>query len=1165
MANLKVAMRPHLDRLGTHESGIARVVQAYFKHLPDYGVSLSAPESSDFDIRVSHAGVTGHECDVSHLHGLYWTADYYASNWEYAANAGVVDSIRHAKEVTVPSSWVAETLQRDMRINPHVIAHGIDVDDWTPRAHKKYILWNKNRNADVCDPTPMVELAKRAENIQFVTTQMPLNHVGKISNINEIGLQSHKIMKKYIEEAGVYLSTTKETFGIGVLEAMASGVPVLGFDWGGNQALVKHSINGYLARSHDIDDLLEGLQYCIKYRDTLGANGRDMAKKWLWETVVEQVAGVYRLATESHPYENQVSVVIPVYNYAKTLERAVKSVLEQRYPALEIIIVDDGSTDDTRTVGERLAEQYESVRYILQDNNGVAIARNRGIELSHGEYISCLDADDQIAPEFLLVCIEELKKDRSLGIAYTGLYRVVHDEEGNRIEEGLSKWPEEFDADKHLTPRSSGNLRGLNQIPTCCVFRKEAWRRTGGYKSRYAPLGAGSEDAEFWARIISIGYDAKKVTRAGHFIYSDLTGQVTSGHKRKEDPNLIEPMWLSMHPWAEDHQHPFASRATPANKKASHPVRQYDEPMVSVIIPVGPGHEEDVKNALDSLESQTYRQWEAIVVNDTGKPLSHKFDAYPYIRWITTVERKAHSDNSINLNESLMFAGAGFARNRGAEIARAPFLIFLDADDSLAPDFISKTLRTWEELGNVKSIIYTDYYNKFYTTEEDVQNFPQENIIRFIPKTGETLMVGQSANFDCERAQMQPVFNKLYHWCLVTCLIPKLWHDAVGGFDESMESFEDVLYHWKLARLGYCYTRIEEPLIVYRMYTGNRREKASVYTPEGRKVAASMLQYSQKELERIEPVACQKCPGNKTQSSQPVNVMQELAQITGIREFAESGNQGVQSVDDKMVTIRYKHPNIGNHMVIGRATGTKYGYRGGGAVFDVHIDDIRAASNLFEIIENPQVPDEILPQKQSPPPQLLESPPPPPLEVVAEEVKVESVATMVIEDTEALLPATPPPVPLPDAEPLPGPEVEEEEEEEEMTTVEVSSSVHPDIVTRVEMPKKEAEKLTEDMKMLSEMSPEEIEATKKLVDDKRKEEEEVEFTFVGDNDPAVDLDALPGISPGIAQQLRERGVVTKAQILQLGVEGLQLLRGIGEKRAEIIITSLAQDYHARNK
>ncbi len=306
---MKVLMTPHIDSFKTHESGIRRVVEAYFHYLPDFGVELTPKDSGVYDLRAVHAGMTGREADIAHLHGMYWTADYPAPAWEYHANELIVQALRNALQVTVPSPWVQRTIQRDMRFSPTVVPHGIEWTEWdNTEKHEGYILWNKNRNIDVCDPTPAIELAKLRSSTELVTTFLPFGMTDHLPNVRGVGLMAHGLMKRYIQRAQVYLSTTKETFGIGVLEAMASGVPTLAFDWGGNQDLIQHGVNGYLARPNDIKDLAEGLDYCIKYRDQLGDNAREMAKRWNWPNAVEILANVYRQAMASETYKYPTNI-----------------------------------------------------------------------------------------------------------------------------------------------------------------------------------------------------------------------------------------------------------------------------------------------------------------------------------------------------------------------------------------------------------------------------------------------------------------------------------------------------------------------------------------------------------------------------------------------------------------------------------------------------------------------------------------------------------------------------------------------------------------------------------------------------------------------------------------------------------------------------------------
>src|SRR5919112_554735 len=101
-------------------------------------------------------------------------------------------------------------------------------------------------------------------------------------------------------------------------------------------------------------------------------------------------------ATAAHfiSEEALVSVIIPCYNHAHYLDQAIESVLNQSYRNFEIIVVDDGSTDETSVVASR----YERVRLFQQENQGLSGARNRGLGEAKGEYVVFLDADDRLVP-----------------------------------------------------------------------------------------------------------------------------------------------------------------------------------------------------------------------------------------------------------------------------------------------------------------------------------------------------------------------------------------------------------------------------------------------------------------------------------------------------------------------------------------------------------------------------------------------------------------------------------------------------------------------------------------------------------------------------------------------------------------------------------------------
>jgi len=641
-----------------------------------------------------------------------------------------------------------------------------------------------------------------------------------------------------------------------------------------------------------------------------------------------------------------IDVVIPVYNYASAVPRAIQSVKNQTLTNFRCYIVDDGSTDDSAVVIQREIEDDPRFTYIHQENSGVAVARNKGVLRSgaNGKYIVCLDADDALAPEYLEVCARALEEDNSISIAYTGLYYYKPDGE-----EGLSTWPPEWDY--------NAQIRGLNQIPTCNMARREVWERLGGQRQRYAPEGAGEEDAELWLRAGAYGFRAKKVTTAGLFLYSWQSGRV-SGNKNHRMTD-----YMGWHPWAKNGEHPFASLANPANGRPSHPVRQYDQPAISVVIPVGPNHHEIVIDALDSLEAQTFTRWEAILAWDNPHSWDDIQTAYPFVRVVQT-----HPKGKM---------GSGYARNRGAEIARAPFLTFLDADDWLLPNALEVFLEAYAQTGE---IIYSDAVEKAFNTPEFASRLG-DRLLEFDEKTGLTTFVYKAPDFDCNRAVSQPDVD-MYLWCLITCLIPTAWHRHIGGFDENMKSWEDWDYFVRMARQGICFQHISQPLVVYRLYSGGRRDEGLHDYPE-------LIKYLQDKYRGIPAMSCN-CGSKKAR----VLTSSARQPIASARLSNSTGENTMNISDEEMLLIVYMHPNQGQHKVIGQATARNYGYRGRGERFLVHRGEQRLQPQVFQVVQETPTPQAVEihaeaavssgGRKATPPPAFQRQTAPPPPKVLEE-------------------------------------------------------------------------------------------------------------------------------------------------------------------------------------
>ncbi|MFC5696832.1 glycosyltransferase family 2 protein [Pseudomonas sp. GCM10022186] len=123
-----------------------------------------------------------------------------------------------------------------------------------------------------------------------------------------------------------------------------------------------------------------------------------------------------------------LSVVIPTYNYAGVLPRAVESVLAQATPEVELWVVDDGSTDDTPAVFVALSQRYgDAFQGVRQANAGPSAARNNGVQLAQGRYVLLLDADDELAPGVLPELCQRLRQQPDVGLWLAGHVAVQPD------------------------------------------------------------------------------------------------------------------------------------------------------------------------------------------------------------------------------------------------------------------------------------------------------------------------------------------------------------------------------------------------------------------------------------------------------------------------------------------------------------------------------------------------------------------------------------------------------------------------------------------------------------------------------------------------------------------------------------------------------------------
>lgn len=124
--------------------------------------------------------------------------------------------------------------------------------------------------------------------------------------------------------------------------------------------------------------------------------------------------------------EDLISVIVPVYNVEKYIKECIESIINQTYRNLEIILVDDGSKDKSGKICDEYSKIDSRIISIHQENLGVSSARNKGIEVAKGEWITFIDADDWIEENFCKIMIANLKENKQANCAICGYNRIVN-------------------------------------------------------------------------------------------------------------------------------------------------------------------------------------------------------------------------------------------------------------------------------------------------------------------------------------------------------------------------------------------------------------------------------------------------------------------------------------------------------------------------------------------------------------------------------------------------------------------------------------------------------------------------------------------------------------------------------------------------------------------
>lgn len=210
------------------------------------------------------------------------------------------------------------------------------------------------------------------------------------------------------------------------------------------------------------------------------------------------------------PKRIRASIVITCYNYGQFLRTCVESAVKQTFQEREIIIVNDGSTDNSLDVAKACVAEWpdQDIRVVDQPNSGQpALSRNAGIKVARGEFILPIDADDSIDPGYLERCFSAIDAYGDIDLAYADSIYVSKSGK-KRVVPGLY----------HLQTMTRGN-----QLVYCSLYRKAIWEKIGGYRDNVR----GYEDWDFWVAALLVGAKAIYVPCIG-LMYNDKDGGVFS-------------------------------------------------------------------------------------------------------------------------------------------------------------------------------------------------------------------------------------------------------------------------------------------------------------------------------------------------------------------------------------------------------------------------------------------------------------------------------------------------------------------------------------------------------------------------------------------------------------------------------------------------------------
>ena len=441
-----------------------------------------------------------------------------------------------------------------------------------------------------------------------------------------------------------------------------------------------------------------------------------------------------------------ISIIVPIYNTEKYLHQCLDSILNQTYTNFEVLLVNDGSTDSSGMICQEYVGRDSRFRYFEKDNGGVASARNLGLERSGGAYITFIDSDDWIEPNYLEVLYTALKESNT-DVAISTYKRFAQD--GVFYLRSYSREDDEFlnigtrsrDYFLEILPRLGELDHSFYSISSKLIKRKIIGNLLFDEQISYA------EDLNFFFHLY-LGVESVVYVRDYTYIYRThdaSTSQNVTELKALQELGIYKRMFQQIDRMGLPTFHYFkrienvvayrisgfpSSKAIKEYELFVSEIRErvtYPQPLISLIVPIY-NVENYLWSCLDSIAKQTYSNIEVLLVND-GSPDGSGVICQEFVA----------SDSRFRYIEKAN-GGLSDARNVGIVRAQGEFLSFVDSDDWIEPTYVEDLYRAAllndaeVVVSNYKKIdvkndcywihIFDDYYETHYSGEELIQQLP---------------------------------------------------------------------------------------------------------------------------------------------------------------------------------------------------------------------------------------------------------------------------------------------------------------------------------------------------------------------------------------------------------------------------------------------------------